>query len=455
MAERLFSSLRARLLAVSSLVMLMFTVVAIGVLDNAFEHAARDSVREQLNAQLYALLTAAELTSDGSLYFPERLAEPRFSVADSGLYAFVHDHSGEQFWESASAVSVRGPVPTRLDVGVAEFELERDLGGRLMFVLRFGVAWETTDGIKAFTFVIAEDLTRYRAQIDAFRRDLYLWSAFGIGLLILLQIAILGWALRPLAAVVREVRGVESGSQEVIEGEYPDEISRLTSSINRLIAANRGSLERYRNSLGDLAHSLKTPLAVLRGLPGEREGKIDVGAVFDEQIRRMDDIVEHQLKRASSSGGASAGTWSDVEKVAGRIVATMQKVYAEREITFEVSITPGLRVAMDEADLMEVLGNTVENACKWCRGKVAIHAGVAQQRVEIRVGDDGPGITPDLARDVVRRGVRVDQQVPGQGIGLSVVRDIMDSYAGDVEVGESPLGGADIRVSVPAIRSTS
>jgi two-component system, OmpR family, sensor histidine kinase PhoQ len=448
-AVRLFGSLKARLLAVSSLVMLMFAAIAVGVLDNAFENAARDSVREHLNAQLYGLLTAAELTADGSLYFPERLAEPRFSVVDSGLYAFVQDHSGEQFWQSASAVSVTAPAPVRLDVGSMEFDLEHDGGGQPMFVLRFGVAWETTDGIKAFTFSIAEDLTRYRAQINAFRRDLYLWSAIGIGLLVILQLSILGWALRPLEAVVREVRGVEGGAQDSIAGEYPDEIAPLTRSINRLIAGNQRSLERYRNSLGDLAHSLKTPLAVLQGLSAEARNDSDAMTVLKEQIRRMSDIVDHQLKRASSSGGTAGTMWADMERVTERIVATMKKVYAERGISFETKMSKGLRVPMDEADLMEVLGNTVENACKWCHHAVAVRAQIKRRYLEIRIGDDGPGIDPGVAREVLRRGVRIDQQVPGQGIGLAVVRDIVDSYGGHVEIRASALGGAEIRIRVP------
>lgn len=450
MLLRLFDSLRARLLAVSSLVMLLFTAVAVGVLDNAFERSARDSVREQLNAQLYALLTAAELSNDGELYFPERLAEPRFSVAGSGLYAFVYDAGLNAVWHSQSALSIPPPPTTTLAVGNSRFTLERHADTQL-FMLRFAVAWEAGDGREVFNFVIAEDLTRYQAQVDAFRRNLFLWSALGIAVLLLVQLAILQWALRPLGAVERELRRVETGAQRLITGRYPAEISGLTRNINRLMEGSQRSLERYRNSLGDLAHSLKTPLAVLRGLSGEQLEPSALRSALEEQTRRMGNIVDHQLKRAASSGGDSARGWSNLEEIAGRVLRTLEKVYADRAIDFRLEIDAGLRIAMDEADLMEVLGNVLENACKWCRGLVGISAVQREGRVEIHVVDDGPGIDPALARDVLQRGVRADQRVPGHGIGLAVVRDIVAGYHGKVRIARSVSGGADVVLTIPSL----
>ncbi len=450
-ASGFFGSLRARLLAVSAVVMLGFTALAVGVLDNAFERTARGSVQEQLNAQLYALLTAAEIDAGGNIFFPERLAEPRFSVAGSGLYAFAYDEGGRQAWRSNSAVSPSVEPAVRLmRLGESSFDREITPRGIAEFVLRFGVAWESGAGEQRdFTIVVAEDLTRYRAQIVAFRTNLFFWGAVGIGALVLLQFAILNWALRPLSAVTREIQRVEQGTQSLIEGDYPDEISGLTRNINRLIESSQRSLQRYRNSLGDLAHSLKTPLAVLRGLSEEPSRDGAVRDTLAEQTRRMADIVDYQLKRAASSGSDAAVRALGVKSVADKIVRTLAKVHADRGIRFEVDIDERLQVMMDEGDLMEVLGNLLENACKWCESHVAIRAASESAGVRIRVEDDGPGVDPDVARDVLRRGVRADQTTPGQGIGLSVVRTIVESYDGSVSIDASTRGGASVRVTIP------
>ncbi|KAA3622396.1 MAG: GHKL domain-containing protein [Proteobacteria bacterium] len=449
MAYRRFSSLRARLLAVASLVMLMFTAVTVGVLDNAFERAAQNSVREQLSAQLYALLTAAELDLAGAIYFPERLAEPRFSVAASGLYAFVYDVDGTLVWRSASALTAAAPRAATLPVGTNSFALESDARQTPLFVLRFGVAWEADGGVEAFTFVVAEDLARYHAQVGAFRRNLYFWGVLGIAFLLALQLSILHWAMRPLRAVAREIGKVEAGRQRLIEGVYPSEIAGLTRNINRLIDSSQQALDRYRNSLGDLAHSLKTPLAVLRGLCDEDTGADAVKITLREQTRRMGDIVDHQLKRASSSGGASGG-WSVVREVVDRLVSTLRKVYADRGLSFTVDVAADIRVPMDSADLMEILGNVMDNACKWGRERVEVRAETETGQIVIQVIDDGPGVGPDRVREVLRRGVRADEQMAGQGIGLAVVRDVLESYHGSVDIDSAPSGGARVLLRIPS-----
>lgn len=452
MALGLFSSLRARLLAIASLVVFIFAAVAVAVLYNAFEQAARDSVREQLNAQLYALLTAAEVDAEGDIYFPERLVEPRFSVAGSGLYAFAYDTEGGNVWRSPSAISpLVEPSAYAMPVGSTRFGLERSEGGTDLFTLRFGVAWESAEGQQhGFTIVVAEDLVRYHAQVDNFRRNLFLWSAAGVGLLMALQLSILHWALRPLSRVGREIDRVERGDQRLVEGAYPDEIRGLTRNINRLIESSQRSLERYRNSLGDLAHSLKTPLAVLRGLTEEDGDAVRAKATLAEQVRRMADIVDYQLKRAASSGGRVNVPPIAVGPVVDKVVRTLGKVYSERSVDIAVDVEQGLAVPMDEGDLMEILGNVIENACKWTAGKVRVRAHRGPRGVELSVVDDGPGIEPALARDVLRRGVRADERIPGQGIGLSIVRDIVESYDGEIEIGKAAAGGADVRVVIPA-----
>ena len=330
------------------------------------------------------------------------------------------------------------------------FDLEQTSAGIDLFVLRFGVAWESTEGEQRdFTVLVAEDLSRYRAQVSEFRRNLYLWSTLGLAILMILQLSILNWSLRPLSKVAREIHHVEQGSQQRIEGAYPVEIARLTRNINRLIDSSQRSLQRYRNSLGDLAHSLKKPLAVLRGLSEDESEPGPMRATLSEHTRRMADIVDYQLKRAASSAGSVSARALEIRPVTQKIVRTLDKVHADRNIKFGVHIVNALRVKVDEGDLMEMLGNLIENACKWCRSEVRINAASTPGHVEIRVDDDGPGIDADVAESVLRRGVRADQKTPGYGIGLSVVRDIVDGYDGDIVIGRSDLGGASVVLHIP------
>lgn len=431
--------------------MAMFTALAVVVLDNAFERTARNAVGDQLNAQLYALLTAAEIGEGGRLELPERLAEPRFAVAGSGLYAFVYDGEGMRAWRSTSAVSPSvEPAVRRMPVGASVFDRETTARGVDLFVLRFGVAWESLEGERRdFTVVVAEDLGRFQAQVGEFRRNLFFWSALGIGMLIILQLAILNWALKPLSAVAREIRRVERGTQDAIAGHYPEEIAGLTRNINHLVDSSRRSLRRYRNSLGDLAHSLKTPLAVLRGLSEDAAMDPALRNTLAEQTRRMADIVDYQLKRAASAPGEPGVRAIAVGEVADKLVRTMAKVHADRGLDFEVEAEATVRVMMDEGDLMEVLGNLLENACKWARHRVRVVAAAEAAGIRIRVEDDGPGVEPEVARDVLRRGVRADQKVPGHGIGLSVVGDIVESYGGSLSIAAADGGGASVRILIP------
>ncbi len=447
------TSLRARLLIVATLLLVIFIGLGIAVLDTSFRRAARSSVQDHLGAQLYALLTAAELSPQGSLYFPERLAEPRFSVAGSGLYAFAYDAAKRQVWQSDSAVSVLPPKTLVLNTGESRFDQEPDAEGGVYFVLRFGVAWDIGDGAQpAYTIVLSEDLTRYRSQVSAFRRSLLLWSGLAALILLVLQLLTLRWALAPLNRVAEEINRVERGEQTTIEGLYPREISGLTRNLNGLIDSSQRALERYRNSLGDLAHSLKTPLAVIRGLGESGYDTETIQTSLREQSQRMADIVDYQLKRAASSGGTGRIGAVAVDPVVRKLTRTLAKVYRDRGIQFDIRIEADAVVLMDQGDLMEVLGNILENACKWCVARVSFSARRDGGSLQVLIGDDGPGVDAGLAEEVLRRGVRADQRQTGQGIGLAVAHEIVSSYQGGISIGRCLLGGAQVELRLPIAR---
>lgn len=418
----------------------VFIALATLALDRAFYESARSARQERLLGQVYLLIAAAEVDREGRLSLPPALSEARFSLPGSGLYARITDHNGKPVWHSPSALGVAAPFRDRLAAGDKRFDTLPPY-----FVQSLGVNWAVGQAHFGFTFSVSEDLAEFNAQIRRYRQSLWTWLAALAVLLLLAQVVVLRWGLRPLRGVARELNAIESGRQEKLQGVYPKEIKRLTDNLNSLIQHERTRQIRYRNALGDLAHSLKTPLAVMRGaLSGDRA---QLPATVENQVARMDSIVAYQLQRAATSGmNNPMATPVQIRPVMEKIAAALDKVHREKNVSVEITVPDGLAFPGDEGDLMELLGNLADNACKWCRHKVKISAVALDGGLTITIEDDGSGIAPSQAENILQRGARADEAVPGHGIGLAVVRDIVEAYQGTVVIGQSSLGGAMMRV---------
>src|SRR5438874_2595549 len=263
--------------------------------------------------------------------------------------------------------------------------------------------------------------------------------------------ALLHWVLAPVRRMEREIHEVEEGRCETLGAGYPRELSGVATNLNALLLGERKRVTRYRDTLGNLAHSLKTPLAVMRA---SLSGGAPAGPVGAE-IDRMSGIIEHQLKRAAASGGALLGQAPvEVAQVASELRGTLLKVYAGKDLSLELAIAPAALFVGDRGDLTELLGNLLDNACKWCRGRVRLTArsdesAGPRERLSLIVEDDGPGISAEDRARVLERGVRADQNVPGHGLGLAMVHDTVDLYGGQLAIDASPLGGARISLRLP------
>jgi two-component system sensor histidine kinase PhoQ len=241
-----------------------------------------------------------------------------------------------------------------------------------------------------------------------------------------------------------------------MSGRHPRELAPLTESINALVDSERENLDRQRNTLADLAHSLKTPLAVLRTRLDSGAGEAELRDEIETQLRRMNDLVGYQLTRAASGGHKLFAAPVAIEPHAEQIVRGLEKIYAAKGTICEFDIDANARFHGEPGDLQELLGNLLENAFKWAGSRVLLTVRVGEEApnrragLRIAVDDDGPGIPPDRVAAVLQRGVRGDERVQGHGIGLAIVQDIVRSYRGELDVAPSPeLGGTRFQVTLP------
>jgi len=445
-------SLGSRLLIAASVVLAAFLGLTGLALDRAFQDSALAAVQDRLQAQVYMLLGAADMDAFDRLTLPEALPEARFSTPDSGLYADVMDAKGNLVWRSPSLLGMALPFfPAVRNPGDTQFAPLEVADGTPLFLLAFTVSWEVAPNqYRLYTFRVAETQWNFLDQLWSFRRSLWGWLLAATGVLLTVQGLILRWSLNPLRRVATEVTEIETGQRVELSGDYPDELRPLTINLNALIHQGRTLLERYRNALGDLAHSLKTPLAVLRGALDNSVSSEELRQVLGEQLERMNRTVDYQLQRAAASGRIALSVPLPVAPLARRILDSLAKVYAERALDLHCFIEKNTMFHGDEGDLFEILGNLSDNACKWAYRQVIVRAWSAEHdgRAElvVEVEDDGPGIPVEKAPLLLNRGQRADPAVAGHGIGLAVVRDLVEEvYYGKLEISRGTLGGALMR----------
>jgi len=442
-------SLQTRLLLAASIVLAAFLGLTGMTLDRAFRDSAEAGVRDRLQAHVYALLAAAELAADGQLRLPQALPEARFTTPASGLYAQVFDADGEMIWSSGSTLGLVLDLPREVPAGSRRYATAT-IADNPSIALAFGTAWENGSGrLLPFTFTVAEDLGVLAAEIATFRRTLWSWLGGAAVLLLLVQGSILRWTLRPLRRVGRELSAIERGQRERLGGDYPPELAPLTRGINRFIAQEQARLQRYRNGLGDLAHSLKTPLSHLRGLFTDPERTPALADEASAQIQRMAEIIEYQLQRAATAGRRPLAAPLTLAPIVAKVVASLDKVHHAKQVACTQAIAGECRYRAEEGDLYELIGNLLDNAYKWCRSRVVLQAETGPGGLHLRVEDDGPGLPEALRVTLPTRGLRADSTTPGHGLGLAMVADLVAAYGGTLTTGSSDLGGACIEVRLP------
>ncbi|KRG43783.1 ATPase [Stenotrophomonas pictorum JCM 9942] len=457
-------SLQARQLLAASVGLIAFLALAGYALDAAFADTARANLRERLKNYATAYAGGIDFTRDGSLYIREQPPDPRFDVPGSGLYLQVvmpGDHGNSMSAEGPILPEVSGHLlDPRQEVFEGPLPMTQ-IDGTPGEVYRYGLGlvWGGDGAPEAefpYTIYVLEDSRALGAQLRVFRGAVWFWLGVTGLILLLLQTLVLQWSLRPLKRVINELTKVQRGERARMSERHPRELEPLTESINAFIESERENLDRQRNTLADLAHSLKTPIAVLRT---QLDSGADAAALREEldvQLQRMNNLVSYQLARAASSGHKLFSAPVPIEATAEDIVPGLEKIYASKGVLCEFDIAPGVNFYGEPGDLQELLGNLLENAFKWARRSVLLTAKpipAAPGRragLQLAVDDDGPGIAEENIAKVLQRGVRGDERVQGHGIGLSIVQDLIKDYRGELQVKRSAeLGGARFEVTLP------
>lgn len=446
-------SLSFRLLIAAALVLAAFFALVAVVLEQSFRESAEQTLKEKLQVQVYSLLSAADLKKSGELTMPSSLPEPRFTNPGSGLYGFIQQIKKNKpilVWRSPSAIGLDPIAPPELTAGNSAFSLN-DKG---QYALHYDVIWESRARVeREFVFTVTEDAEFVSSQVESFKANLRFWLlALGL-ILIFVQFAVWRWSLKPLRIIVEDLEAIEKGKKFRLDGRYPTELEGLAGNMNALITSERAHLERYRNTLADLAHSLKTPLAILRGCVESFSVNKDT---VQEQITRMNEIVEYQLQRAAAKGEQKITKSVDASDVINKITLSLAKVYIDKHINFNITVPESCLIYCEEGDLYEIAGNLMDNACKWCRQQVTVSVTFNNQQRSgdycflLRVEDDGPGIPKDKLKEIVKRGVRADENIHGHGIGMAVVSELTGLLGGKLEGGKSgTLGGMSWKVYLP------
>lgn len=459
-SSALLNSLKARLM-VSALLLILVLLPLIGVtLNDAFKQQVKSAVKNELRAYVYSVLAVTEVENN-QLLMPERLLENQFNVIHSGLYALIST-SGKLLvpikkegprimWHSDSFLGLKTPSylphPETGQSKFSEIELEGKPCLLYSFTASFAQAPAQSRSGQArplafsVTIHIIKDQSDFRQQVGKFSKQLWSWLLILMVLLVIVQLIWLFWTLKPLAKFTRELSEIEKGHAMQLHEVYPTELQAVARQLNALLNTEQSQRKRYRNALSDLAHSLKTPLAVI-------QSQKELSRTSIEQVSIINRIIGHQLKRAQTAAGASWHLGIKVNLVADKLVRTLNKIYCEPQILIRENIDPQAIFKGDQADLTEMVGNLLDNACKAAKTQVLLSVNHTENRLLITVEDDGGGISSEQQLQIFERGIRADSYLQGHGIGLAIVRDLSDSYNGELSVTRSEtLGGAKFVLS--------
>jgi signal transduction histidine kinase len=429
---------------------LLFSLLAVFVLlwvmvSTSIRDLAEDYMASRLQHDTKALLAAVKIAPGGDVLFDHSRPDAIYSQPFSGHYFSIQvgrqTIRSRSLWDQDLEINAvnSGEIISRHTDGPR---------GQPLFVIT--TAFEK--GGQKITIAIAEDLTAIEKDIAGFQAGFALLALGLLLLLIVLQTLILRLGMRPLANIRHEVKLLERGERDHLSHDVPDEVRPLIGEINHLLQVLGTRLQRSRNALGDLAHAMKKPLTVLSQLTQDEHLRQtpELKKTIAAQVGAMQRTTDHILKRARLAGESPVNTICDITAEVPLLIETLRKMHAPRSINVELHITEGIEIRADREDLLELLGNLMDNAFKWAKEKIHLSIKPTAGQVQITIEDDGPGVPAEAIEKLAERGARLDEQTEGHGLGLAIVQDIVELYNGSITMGRSvQLQGFQVRVTLP------
>jgi signal transduction histidine kinase len=441
---RAFNSIQQRLsislITVLIVVGLIFAQMSLWLFDQGLRRYLENHLRNETE-----LLVAALARGVNNIELDQRRISAAYNRPFSGHY-FAIDLDDQQ-WRSRSSWDYALPEPAQpgLMQALADGPQEQQLLIVRQDYRRFG---------KNILIVVAQD---YTPMLDSFRRVQWIAGGLGLGaliLLVLLQRYLVARALQPLEQVREQIAQLQQGQRSALDTKVPQELHSLVQQINHLLQHTEDTLTRSRNALGNLGHALKTPLAILFSLANRQElnHHLELRESLRNQLEHMQQRISRELGRARLAGEALPGAYFDCAAEVPDLVNTLGQIHG-RKLAIKWSAPDNLRLPWDRQDILELLGNLLDNACKWAHENVQLNIEQTDSDFILTIDDDGPGIAAALREQVVARGARIDEHIQGHGLGLGIVRDIVEHCKGDLSLHDSPLGGLQVVIRLPAPKS--
>jgi signal transduction histidine kinase len=433
---------------------LIVALVATGfLLTDLYSRALDTSLSETLEFHVESL-TGDLLESGDPLSQAIALTDPRFDRPRSGWYWTIRDEDGQLYNLSTSVVGiVLPPIQASADAsGLRTGVVDDAFGTRIRVVER-----AVTIGAKTYEIVVTGSLSEVLKLVDDFRGQTFIVLGAVGAMLAIMSVIVARIAMRPISRLSKAIERVREGDAVAVDGTYPNEIAPLAEEVNELLRSNAQIIERAKSQVGNLAHGLKTPIAVLRNEAAAKKGAL--ADVVAAETEKMSTMVSTYLERARLAARTSVvGKKADSTMVMLRLTRVMRKIHPEVTVAFQRPDASLPWFRGDEADLEEMAGNLLDNACKWSKGQVGVRLsaerGDTGVMLLIRIDDNGPGLSDEDAHKVLRRGVRLDEKTPGSGLGLDIVKELVDVYGGSLQLTRSALGGLLVELRLPTSRLT-
>jgi two-component system sensor histidine kinase PhoQ len=434
------SSLRNRFTintaGVAVVVMLAITLI----IDFSYREALQKTAQDRLKLHIFNLLSVAEY-QQGKLHLPTVLTNPGFNSEQAQLWALVLDDQLQNVWQSLSLTDAPSELAHSTSIGEWLFSTLH-FNNIEYITASYAITWENK---QTYHLIVAEDSATLNNLVARFRMGLLVGFFIMTFVLLSIQFWVLNLAFRPIHTLEREIIQLEKGEQALLQHKYPLELSGVAKNLNALIEKEHCQREKYRGSMADLAHSLKTPIAIIRS---ELENTSH-STTIQNALMRIDDTIEYQLRRAVISGHNLLSKGTNIQSTLDMVLSALEKIYKDKHINTQISVEPGLHFLGDENDLMEIFGNLLDNAFKHAKSSITILVLKKHQKLVITIEDDGLGIDLKEQQDIFHRGKRLDETNQGQGIGLAIVQNIVDGYQGQIELSRSTMHGAKFTMTFP------